>query len=1378
MRLVALGAAAAIAVVTVQLPAQAASLSATAGSAGKPAAAKQAHPAHRSCAKSANPAKASCSALVRDDIAQTRAQVAAEPDATPSGLGPADLQAAYDLPSASAGGGQTVAIVDAYDNPSAEAELATYRTQFGLPACTTANGCFSKIDQRGGTSYPAANSGWAGEIALDLQMVSAVCPNCKILLVEADSASMANLGTAVNQAVAKGAKFVSNSYGGAETSNESSYDTAYFNHPGVAITASTGDDGYGVSYPAASPYVTAVGGTSLTKDTTATRGWSESVWAGAGSGCSAYETKPTVQSDSGCPRRAVADVSAVADPNTGVAVYNAGAWHVYGGTSASAPIIASVYALAGTPAAGSSPMSFPYARTGDLNDVTTGTNGSCGTYLCQGATGYDGPTGLGTPKGVGAFNSGPYGTFKGSVTDAATGKPVAGARVTAGDSSTVTGADGSYAMTATPDTYDLTVSKFGYRSRTLPGVALADGQTLTEDAALTAKAHARVTGTVKDDSGHGWPLYATVQVKGEPTSAVHTDPATGRYTMDIPAGDTYTLQSTPVYPGYTQDSADVTVTDSDVTADFGVGVDAASCTAPGYAAHIAGTTQDFTSATITSPPAGWSVTDAAGNGQVWAFRDGAGAINETGGTARFALIDSSVYGSAKQDTTVVSSAYDLSGKTHPYLSYATAYAWRTGSSADVDYSLDGGTTWTNATHWATASHLGPRTETVDLTAAAGRSDVRLRFHYIGSGFASWQVDNVFVGERTCAPTPGGLVLGQVTDKNTGKGVAGAKVTSTDKPAESATSAPTPDDAALGDGFYWYFSTLTGTHPLSVVASHYLSPGASANIAADAATTADLELKAGRLTVTPPTVSANLKWQGSASKTVTVTNTGSADASLRLDEDDRGFGLQAKAKGAVAQTIKGSYSPGFIDPAHDRASAASAPVVPSAAPWTSLANLPTAVMDNAVATGPDGRVYSVGGLGATSVLSSVNVYDPQATTWAAAADPKTAREAPQAAFLGGKLYVTGGWGADGSNLTSTQIYDPTSNTWTSGASIPKGFAGAGSAVVAGKWYVVGGCATACGSTAVQVYDPAKDAWSSAAAYPEVTSWLGCGAIAKSLYCAGGSNGSKASAHAYTYNPSTDTWTPIADLPFDLWAMGATGAGGKLLLSGGVTANSTALTNKGIVYDPMSGAWSALPNSNTTVFRAGSACGFYKVGGSTGGFNPVKTAELLPGYGDCASSADVAWLNEDHNEATLAPGASLTVTLSMDADLPEINQPGTFSAELAVANDTPYTVQPIDVSMSVTPPSSWGKITGMVSGAPCAGSATALKGATVALAGKQQSYTLKTDASGKYALWLDIHNNPLTEIVAKDGWTPQTLTVKIVKGSTVTKDFTLSPDSACG
>jgi hypothetical protein len=363
----------------------------------------------RLCGETPRPGQATCFAEERTDIVHNSAAGAS---GTPSGYGPSDLQSAYNLPSGTAGSGQTVAVVDAYDDPNAQADLDTYRAQYGLPACDA--GCFTKMNQRGGTTPPAqppAGSTWTGEISLDLDMVSAICPQCHITLVEADSDMTTDLFPAESTAIATGAKFISNSWGLQEDPSETGVD-GIFNHPGVVITASTGDNsyGYGVVYPAASPYVTAVGGTSLTRASNA-RGWSESVWStdstdGTGSGCSSYEPKATWQAGISCTHRMTADVSAVADPATGVAVYDGsdGGWLVFGGTSAASPIIAATYALAGTPAPGTNPASYPYNQTSALNDVTSGTTGPCSPSMyCTAGPGYDGPTGLGTPNGATAF---------------------------------------------------------------------------------------------------------------------------------------------------------------------------------------------------------------------------------------------------------------------------------------------------------------------------------------------------------------------------------------------------------------------------------------------------------------------------------------------------------------------------------------------------------------------------------------------------------------------------------------------------------------------------------------------------------------------------------------------------------------------------------------------------------------------------------------------------------------------------------------------------------------------------------------------------------------------------------------------------------------
>jgi hypothetical protein len=372
----------------------------------------------------AKPGTAECLVLTRTDVsAPAGTGSGASPAVASAGYGPADLLSAYGLPGGSAGSGLTVAVIDAYDLPWAESDLGVYRAAYGLPACTTANGCFRKVDQRGGTSYPAYSQGWGAEIDLDIDMVSAICPNCNILLVEADNEQMASLAQAVETAVSMGAIAVSNSYSGPEFGNESIFDP-YYSHPGVAITVSTGDCGYdcagsvagSVGYPAASAGVVAVGGTSLIRDSSV-RGWAETAWSLGGSGCSLYEAKPSWQTDPGCSNRTQADVSAVADPNTPVATYAShyysNGWGMAGGTSVGAPIVAATFALAGGLGPGTNPASYLYADPADLYDVVSGNNNPYGlpcpsaysAYLCNAVTGYDGPTGLGTPHGVNAFKT-------------------------------------------------------------------------------------------------------------------------------------------------------------------------------------------------------------------------------------------------------------------------------------------------------------------------------------------------------------------------------------------------------------------------------------------------------------------------------------------------------------------------------------------------------------------------------------------------------------------------------------------------------------------------------------------------------------------------------------------------------------------------------------------------------------------------------------------------------------------------------------------------------------------------------------------------------------------------------------------------------------
>jgi subtilase family serine protease len=311
----------------------------------------------------------------------------ADPNAaTIAGLTPADLRSAYGLsPATSAPAtGPLIAIVAAYDDPNAESDLAIYRQRFGLSPCTSANGCFTKI--KNPSVWTPYNGSWAEEISLDLAMASAACPTCRLALVEAQNGNPNVLALAVDTAAALNPAAISNSYGILEKNATPSLDVHY-NHPGIAVVASTGDDGT-VQYPASSAYVTAVGGTVLTHDTSA-RGWHESSWQNSGAGCSATTAAPAWQTGTSCGTRSLPDISFVAGLNPGVAVYdtNDGGWIVLGGTSVGSPFVAGLYAQAHDFAANAVGASTIYAHLTLLNPVDAAGN----------------PSTPGSPNGLGAF---------------------------------------------------------------------------------------------------------------------------------------------------------------------------------------------------------------------------------------------------------------------------------------------------------------------------------------------------------------------------------------------------------------------------------------------------------------------------------------------------------------------------------------------------------------------------------------------------------------------------------------------------------------------------------------------------------------------------------------------------------------------------------------------------------------------------------------------------------------------------------------------------------------------------------------------------------------------------------------------------------------
>jgi N-acetylneuraminic acid mutarotase len=1355
------------------------------------------------------PGQFGCFAIRRTDVRHgLGVQVnAAGQDVPPAGYSPTDLLSAYSLP-AGGGAGDTIAIVDAYDDPSAELDLGVYRQQFGLPACTTENGCFSKVDERGGADYPPVDVSWAGEISLDLDMVSAIAPDAHIVLVEADSPTDGDLGIAENMAVSLGAQYVSNSWGSyndpADTLAE---DQAYFDHPGTAIVFSSGDNGYGVSYPAASPYVTSVGGTTLTPDSGSPRGWDESVWNSAastswgapGSGCSTVEPKPSWQTDAGCAGRSVADVSAVADPQTGVAVYDSlsdtGGWNVFGGTSVAAPIITGIYALAGRPTAGTYPASYPYATPGALHDVTTGNDASCAadvgcgfgttpdctpSYECQAGPGYDGPSGLGTPNGVAAFTPGPRGVAVGTVTDAGTGTPLTGATVTLGTYKTTTDSTGAYKLDVPAGSYELTVSQFGYKTLDLGTITLTDGTTLTRNAALTALPSTIVSGKVRDGGGHGWGLYAAITVDGLPGTA-YTDPTTGDYSLRVPTGGNYTLHATALYPGYEQGSVQVAATAATAAVDLTLPVDASGTLPPGYQMNYGGGQDETFDAAST--PTGWTVKNNTGAGG-WNFNDPINRGNQTGGTGYFAEVDDYALGWSAADTELISPSYDFSSDPSPQLDFDTALPSLdriNGLTADVDVSTDGGATWTNV--WEDTGVLnGPAHVHVSLAAYGGSPSVQVRFHFVGSFTGVWEVDDVQIGARNLQKLPGGLLVGDVRDANTHTGVPGVAVCAVAAPAECATSVATPGDPAQDNGLYWLFSPATGDRQFSAALPSFGYPAVTSTVrvAAGAVTTANFTLHPAQLQFVKQSAGADVAWGKQKTVTVDIRNTGGSPATISLGED----GAPAPSAGTTGAPLQ--HAPATETPMGLATQVAAAPPSGSQAragsgaatggeQWQPQTNLPVPDYGGLAAT-INGTLYA--GLGETpggSFSTAFYAYNPATAAWTALANAVSGRFAPAWGVIAGKLYVVGGRDAAGNGVSGGEVYDPATNTWSQIAGAPHGYGGEGTAVVGNKLYVIGGCdINNCGYTNVQVYDPSTNSWSTGPDYPLPTAYPSCGTVDSVVYCAGGAYqpvdaDDTDTAAGYKLDPSTGSWQKIADAPTDFWGATSTTANGLLLSAGGQSIQQNVVTNAAYAYDPATNSWSTEPNLPAPLMVAASAPGWYVVGGSSAYGVPLPLVQELPGFDQ--PHGGVSWLSAHPRSVTIGAHRTAAITLTLDASAMGSADLGSHYAELIVDNDTPYGSLSLPVTMTVVPPGDFGLLTGTVT---AQGTNAMLAGATVEVRTRNGDTTVQTGADGSYRLWLPAADNPVAITATAPGYEAQTADAKIHGGgSAVTVDFALSP-----
>lgn len=483
------------------------------------------------------------------------------------------------------------------------------------------------------------------------------------------------------------------------------------------------------------------------------------------------------------------------------------------------------------------------------------------------------------------------GTLEGVVEQDGTGTPIIGAEVTAKTNPTYVtyslAPNGGYRFEGIPSgSYTVTAEAYTYHSQTITDVTVVAGGKTSQDFQLSP-GHMYVLSGAVTDANTGWPLYASLDIDGYPGDAIWNDPATGVYSVTLAAEISYTLQVNAWTDGYHAASREVGPLTQNQTEDFGLEVDTTACVAPGY--QRPGVYELFENDGL--PPAGWTIVDNVGNGQIWLFDNPKDRENKTGGTGDFAIVDSDHYGGqGQQDTELRTPSMDLSVLASVDLVFDTDY-WSvtTADVADVDVSTDGGENWTNVWQKTGGSYRGPHHEVVDLSGlVAGQSTVIVRFHYYNASFEWWwQLDNVSVGNHLgCYPRSGGLVLGNVYDGNTAEPLIGAEITSDSE--ESATTLATQNDPEMDDGFYVLFSPA-GSHTFTAtMSSGYGSDIETISVFEGDAVRQDFHLPMGRLSYEPDNMDITLEMGQSTIVPLKMSNQGSQALDFEITELDMGF----------------------------------------------------------------------------------------------------------------------------------------------------------------------------------------------------------------------------------------------------------------------------------------------------------------------------------------------------------------------------------------------------------------------------------------------------------------------------------------------------------
>ncbi|MBN2002566.1 MAG: carboxypeptidase regulatory-like domain-containing protein [Anaerolineae bacterium] len=902
--------------------------------------------------------------------------------------------------------------------------------------------------------------------------------------------------------------------------------------------------------------------------------------------------------------------------------------------------------------------------------------------------------------------------------------PLAGVSVSASNDSqirrTTSGVDGYYWMGLVTDTYTVTARLYGYAINTLSPISVISGTTTTQNIPMVPGQYYAISGQVTD-AVTGWPLYAKVSVvAGDPfmppeaERSVWTDPVTGMYSFELAEGNVYTLQADAWADGYGPAQRVVGPLTTDVTENFALQPDMDTCAAPGYSI-VGGLMAGFEDATF--PPAGWTVVNNGGT-CTWVGNDPGSDGNLTGGSGKFADADSDSCGSGTtMNTDLISPPFDVSGLSQINLSFAYDYYNLSSSEVvAVDVSANNGATWTNIVTW-NSSHRGPATFSQDVTSLlAGATQARVRFHYYAPGWDWWlQVDDVLLGNPVCqVPTGGGLVVGNVYDENSPTmALNGATVASA--VGDETTTMATPDDAALDDGFYTLYAPSGAQMLTAAMDGGYGVDTATATVPDGDVVQQNFFLPAGSLTYTPAGLAATVELGFVATADLNISNVGSLGASFTLGEVPGGFA----PVGTLMMRSQAKQDGADVAPT----SLLALPVTPLAV-GDPVLQLPldgvTMDSQNLGVEFALGYWWVTGG-GSNSDPNKLYKLNPDGTLVATYDQPAsvTGWGWRDLAFDGEYLYASG-------SATVDQI-DPDTGMAT-------------------------GVTIACPTNPCRAlaYDPDTDHFWTANFNSSIWEFDRTGTIIHTFPNA-----------LSAYGMAWDSWS--ADGPF-LWVWSQDGSPAVLATQ----IDPATGTPTGVAFQGFDGGWTDNIAGGATISPGvlpGQLTFF--------GLHQADT-DMIIGYDlDVAVSWDaVPWLFEDPDAGSVSVAGSAPIAVTFDAAY--VTQPGEYYAQLQIASDTPYDIPAIPVTMTVTPPHSWGKVTGTVTGlGVCDGDPAPLEKAEVLLesATTGQSWLLETGANGVYQLWADQANSPLTITVTAPDYYGQATGVVVAQGATTVENFDL-------